>query len=351
VRVSVIVPVYNAEPYLRQAVESALAQPETGEVILVEDASPDGALALCRELAEASERVRLFRHPHGENRGAGASRNLGIRQASCEFVAFLDADDYYLPGHFAVPREIFAAHPEADGVYEAVGTHFEDEEAKRKWFAVRDFTLTTVRRKVPPEELLGELLADNRCSWFHTDGITVRRSLLGRTGLFDEHLRVKQDIVLYRKMAAVGTLLPGRLDEPVSMRRVHAGNRWMVDPAQQGEYMLLVRRTLAEWVCDRWRRPEVGLSKQRAELLLARYLSSQFPVYRDRPFLARKRGQFGALLPLLARDLQVVQLGCFRAFLTVALGIHPPAVPERWRRWLPFARRRRSAPPRHSSDN
>ena len=95
--ISVIIPVYNAAAYVRQAVESALAQPEVREVLLVEDGSPDNALEVCQQLAAEHQRVILLHHPNGENRGAGASRNLGMRNAHFPIIAFLDADDYYLP--------------------------------------------------------------------------------------------------------------------------------------------------------------------------------------------------------------------------------------------------------------
>lgn len=75
-KVSVVIPVYNAAPFVRDAVESALAQPETGEVILVEDGSLDDSLTVCRALAAENDRVKLYRHPNGENCGAGASRFL-----------------------------------------------------------------------------------------------------------------------------------------------------------------------------------------------------------------------------------------------------------------------------------
>ena len=63
IKISVITTVYNAETYLRQAVESAIDLEEVGEVILVEDKSPDNALALCRELEKEYEKVRVFQHP------------------------------------------------------------------------------------------------------------------------------------------------------------------------------------------------------------------------------------------------------------------------------------------------
>ena len=129
--VSVIVHVYNSEAYVRKAVESALAQPETGEAILIEDASFDNSLQVCRELARVNEKVRLLRHSDGKNHGPGASRNLGIRNASFDYIAFLDADDYFLPDWFSVAKQLFEADPRVEGVYEAVGVHFENEAAER----------------------------------------------------------------------------------------------------------------------------------------------------------------------------------------------------------------------------
>src|SRR5690554_4082261 len=99
-QVSVIIPVYNAANFVTQAVESAVVLGEVGEVIVVEDGSPDNALDICRELADKYSKVKLFQHPNGENRGPGASRNLGIMNASFDFISFLDADDWYLPNRF-----------------------------------------------------------------------------------------------------------------------------------------------------------------------------------------------------------------------------------------------------------
>ena len=81
-RVSVLIPVFNAERYLKQAVESALAQQETGEVILVEDGSIDGSLQVCYELTEKHDNVILLQHLDKKNHGAGPTRNLAIEKAS-----------------------------------------------------------------------------------------------------------------------------------------------------------------------------------------------------------------------------------------------------------------------------
>src|SRR6476661_1937714 len=99
-KISVVIPVYNVENYLQRAVTSVFEQPEVIELLLVEDGSSDNSIGLCRDLAEKDKRIIVLQHRDGKNRGVAASRNLGIRNASCPFVAFLDADDYYLPNRF-----------------------------------------------------------------------------------------------------------------------------------------------------------------------------------------------------------------------------------------------------------
>ena len=115
--VSVIIPVYNDGRHVAAAVSSALRQPEVAEILLVEDGSEDGSLAICKQLAEADRRTSCLRHPQGDNRGCAESRNLGIRSATGEFIAFLDADDHYLDGRFTTAVEILTNDPSLDGIY------------------------------------------------------------------------------------------------------------------------------------------------------------------------------------------------------------------------------------------
>ena len=246
--ISVIIPAYNAEKYILQAVESALAQPETGEVVLIEDASPDNALQICQELASTSPKVKLLRHTDKKNHGASASRNLGIRNAKFDYIAFLDADDFYCPERFKVAKENLDKFPEIDGVYEAIGTHFQDEEGKKKWFSIgrENITLTTITERIEPELLL-EALLTKKIGWFHADGLVVRKAIFERTGYFDEHLELHEDVFMWVKMSAVGKLLPGRLTEPVSMRRVHRDNRVSASKEKLDYYKLLGAETLLDW--------------------------------------------------------------------------------------------------------
>ena len=91
-KVSIIVPVYNVEKYLKCCVDSLLNQTLTEiEVILVDDASPDHCPAICDEYAKHDHRVRVV---HKKNEGLGYARNSGLEVATGEYIAFVDSDDF-----------------------------------------------------------------------------------------------------------------------------------------------------------------------------------------------------------------------------------------------------------------
>ena len=98
--ISIIVPVYKVEPYLRQCVDSILGQTYRDiEVLLIDDGSPDRCGEICDEYAEKDDRVRVF---HTENRGLSAARNLGLREARGEYIGFVDSDDWIEPDMYEV---------------------------------------------------------------------------------------------------------------------------------------------------------------------------------------------------------------------------------------------------------
>jgi glycosyltransferase involved in cell wall biosynthesis len=225
VKVSVIIPVYNADKYVQRAVESALRQPQTGQVILVEDGSSDRSLEICRRLESEYGKVLLFRHDDNSNHGAGASRNLGIANAGEQYISFLDADDYYLEGRFSEAEKILESDPGIDGVYEAIGVHCHDEGARQVWSERGDGELTTMEASIPPGKLLSALIHYSSGN-FHLDGLVIRRSCLWSKNVFYDELRVHQDTAMIIQLAHYSTLVPGRLDEPVAMRGIHDSNRY-----------------------------------------------------------------------------------------------------------------------------
>lgn len=246
-KVSIVIPVYNAAEYLREAVASALAQPEVAEVILVDDASKDGSLALARQLQLEDARVVVLTHPNGSNQGSAETRNVGIRAAKYEYVAFIDADDWFLPNRFALAKQLFAQHPDADGVYEAVVNVITDKaQSYAKSVRIESTPeVHMVHRAVAPSNLLA-LLVDDPTGVILLQGLCVKKSLFARTGLFDVAFRVSEDMLLIKKMAAIGNLYHGSITQPVSARRIHNTNISFstfkdTDTVKQHEAEVLVR--------------------------------------------------------------------------------------------------------------
>ena len=94
-KISIIVPVYNTEPYLCRCIDSILGQSFTDfELLLVDDGSTDGSGAICDAYAAKDSRARMF---HKENGGVSSARNLGLDNAQGEWVYFVDSDDEVLP--------------------------------------------------------------------------------------------------------------------------------------------------------------------------------------------------------------------------------------------------------------
>ncbi len=101
---SVIVPVYNAEKYIKQCVDSILNQSYSDfEVILVDDGSPDNCPAICDEYAKKDSRVKVI---HKENGGHTSARNCGLEIAKGEYVTFVDSDDYVKQNFLATFADI-----------------------------------------------------------------------------------------------------------------------------------------------------------------------------------------------------------------------------------------------------
>lgn len=111
-RLSVVLPNYNHARYLRQAVESVLAQARpAGEIIIVDDASTDGSLPILEALAANEPRIKLV--VRDRNSGAVAALNEGLALATGDFIAFFAADDFLRPDFLAVTAGLLERHPEA----------------------------------------------------------------------------------------------------------------------------------------------------------------------------------------------------------------------------------------------
>ena len=125
--ISTVIPTYNRAHLVPRALESALAQTTArDEVIVVDDGSSDGT-----EGALAAYRDRI-RYVHTPNRGAGAARNRGIREATCDLVAFLDSDDEWMPGKLELARNWLAARSDVLFVFSEFAVTDREGRARRR---------------------------------------------------------------------------------------------------------------------------------------------------------------------------------------------------------------------------
>jgi glycosyltransferase involved in cell wall biosynthesis len=225
-KISVVIPVYNAEKYVEKAVESALQFDDVCEVILVEDKSPDNALKVCQMLEQKYERVKLHQHPDKENHGASASRNLGIEKTTGEFISFLDADDYFLPNRFDAEKELFKDR-KVEGVYGALGVHYLSEKAKEQHYSFFGDRLTTVNKRHDPKDVFSGLIyLKGSFGQFSLDTLTVRKSSLQKMEtLFKDSLRLHEDTEFLLRLSYYLNLYPGIIDKAIAARGIHEENR------------------------------------------------------------------------------------------------------------------------------
>lgn len=96
IKLSIVIPVYNVETTIERAVQSLFANDYSNiEVLLIDDGSTDNSGVICEELSKKSDRIHCY---HKENGGLSSARNYGLKRISGDLIAFLDSDDYYLPG-------------------------------------------------------------------------------------------------------------------------------------------------------------------------------------------------------------------------------------------------------------
>lgn len=251
--ISVIIPVYNAAAFLTKAVESALQFEEVKEILLIEDCSTDDSFKTCQQLTSENSRVQLFQHPDKGNHGAGASRNLGLKEASQEFISFLDADDYYLPNRFDVEKKLFT-NEKIEGVFGAIGKEFLTEKGKKEFQEkFKNVELTTVKKAAEGSDIFYGILGleNSFGTFFHLNGLTVRTISIHKNQLkFNENLRMHQDSDFIIKLAYHCYLKSGNIEEAIAIRGIHDDNRITKIPLYSEKYnerQLLLWNSVLEW--------------------------------------------------------------------------------------------------------
>lgn len=241
--ISVIIPVYNAAAYIEKAVTSALFHSEVKEIVVVNDGSTDNSLPILQKLQQSDDRIKIYHHENNNNKGRSASRNLALKKATQPFIAFLDADDFYLENRFENDIKLFESDSSIDGVYNAIGVYFYRNATQEE---KNELNLTTVRENILPVNLFEELLSGKK-GYFSIDGLVVKKQVFEKIGYFNEELLVAEDTELILKMALRSKLVTGIIDKPVCLRGVHDVNSFSNENLYK-VYRIKMYDSLLRWI-------------------------------------------------------------------------------------------------------
>lgn len=190
--VDVVVPVFNGGRYVRQCLESILAQTyAASRIIVVDDGSTDSTPDIVLELRASDSRIELVRQPH---RGVSAARNRGIEMSTAPFIAFVDSDDIWLPEKLREQVNVFRqATPDVGFVHSS--------------YILIDENGDGAPGVVHPPRLRGDifepLLHDSYPMSGSASSVMVRRRVLDRAGPWDENLYFAEDFDLWLRLAAI----------------------------------------------------------------------------------------------------------------------------------------------------
>lgn len=215
--VSVIIPAFNRELYLAQAIESALAQTYSPtEIIVVDDGSVDETAEVANSF---SDKVRYFYQP---NSGCGAARNTGVLKAGGSFIAFLDSDDLWVEEKLFLQMEVLQSGTGPDMVFGHV-----------EHFYSPDMDQSARERFVCPDKMPGYIAST----------LLIRREAFLSVGLFDAHFQLGEFLDWYGKAidkGLKGVILPDILLK----RRIHSSNIVTLKGDSQKDYIRVLKAAL-----------------------------------------------------------------------------------------------------------
>jgi glycosyltransferase involved in cell wall biosynthesis len=215
--ISVIIPAYNREAYLAEAIESALGQTlPPDEIIVVDDGSSDRTAEIARSYG------REVRCISQENQGAGVARNAGVKEAQGSLIAFLDSDDLWLDRKLEAQAAFLRMHPETDMVFCHMKPFLSPEIDPAQGL------------KFDPREIAA-------CN---APSILARREAFVRVGEFPTARNVPEFFPWFARASDMG-LTHHILPELLLLRRIHPGNM-VHDPEWRSRYLRFVKKRLDE---------------------------------------------------------------------------------------------------------
>lgn len=236
-KVSIVIPTYNSAPFIKESVESALGQNYSNkEIIVVDDGSTDNT----REILFRYTKNKKIKCIHQKRSGAAAARNTGIRQATGEFVAFLDADDIWLPEKLEKQLPLFG-DSEVGLVYSDMA--FFGAESKFRVFS-------EMAGKFFKGQIVKQLLENN---FIPTSSVVARKSEVDKAGGFNENLAIGEDYFLWLVIANLSKI--DFVPEQLVMYRIH---RDQISKSRKSSYKNL-SKLYSLLLRDRWFSPYKNL--------------------------------------------------------------------------------------------
>jgi len=204
--VSIIIPAYNAQKYIGETLDSVLSQSyKDWELILVDDGSTDNTAEIIKEKSEGENRIKYY---YQKNLGVSTARNYGLKKSIGEFVAFLDADDVWLPLYLEKKVNYLLSHPTIGAVNSKVT--FIDGESK----AIEGFA-----EGMRNEDVDGILTFNTKNKTTGPSGILCRKECVKKIGGFNIKLSNTADKMFYLDLSKETTIV--NLDEFLWLYRFH----------------------------------------------------------------------------------------------------------------------------------
>ncbi len=256
--VSVIIPSYNAERWIKSTIDSVLAQTYSNiEIIVVDDGSTDESVSV---ISKNYPEIKLITQ---KNQGVAAARNKGIENASSEWIAFLDADDIWLPNKIRDQFELLATDREAQMAYSAwhvwpSQTPDPDPDLLSLLEKTRD---NSDKFQGPSGWIYPELLEDCHV-W--TSTVLAKRTLFEQIGKFDATLKIGEDYDLWLRASQSTKIL--RVAKPLALYRIHPTSLTKSTPSENYQ-AIVINRAIEKWG---YRSPDGRVaSKVRVDKVLA----------------------------------------------------------------------------------
>lgn len=225
--ISIVIPAYNCEKWIARSIESAISQNYVSEIIVVDDGSTDKTIEVARRYL-TSTKMKVIHHKNRANKGIANTRNLGINHATSEWISFLDADDYYFDNRFdKTVSKILSGHS-IRAISEPVVVRFQNNMTTLEWKEL--YGKTTLNVPYVEHKQMFEAYFDGKSHFgLHTNGFTIRCSLLKNIGMFDNRFSASEDIHLWYRLLLLDEVWSTYSEAPVACYFRHENNQGMKD--------------------------------------------------------------------------------------------------------------------------